>query len=69
MVVLNVDVILIIDNEGLIGQMKDQMMKRFRMRYRGNVSCCLSMNIECNREPHTIDIHQHSDIWRFFAKF
>ena len=68
-VVLYVDDLLIIANEGLIGQIKDQMKKRFRMHDLGSVSFYLSMNIECNREHHTIDIHQHSYIRTIFVKF
>jgi len=56
-VVLYLDDLLIIANKGLIGQIKDQMKKRFRMHDLGSVSCCLGMNIERNREHHTIDIH------------
>ena len=68
-VVLYVDDLLIIANEGLIGQMKDQMSKRFRMHDLGSVSFYLGMNIERNREHHTIDIHQHSYIRTILAKF
>jgi len=68
-VVLYVNDLLIIANEGLIGQIKDQMKKRFRMHDLGSVSCCLGMNIERNREHHTIDIHQHSYIRTILAKF
>jgi len=68
-VVLYVDDHLIIANEGLIGQIKDQMKKRFRMHDLGSVSFYLGMNIECNREHHTIDIHQHSYIRTILAKF
>jgi hypothetical protein len=58
-----------IAHEGLIGQIKDQMKKRFRMHDLGNVSCYLGMNIEWNREHYTIDIHQHSYIRTILAKF
>jgi hypothetical protein len=68
-VVLYVDDLLIIANEGLIGQIKDQMKKRFRMHDLGSVSFYLGMNIERNREHHTIDIHQHSYIRTILAKF
>jgi hypothetical protein len=59
-VVLYVDVLLIIPIECLIEQIKDQMKQRFRMHDLGSVSAYLGMNIERNRENHTIDIHQHS---------
>jgi len=68
-VVLYVDDLLIIANEGLIGQIKDQMKKRFRMHDLGSVSFYLGMNIERNREHHPIDIHQHSYIRTILAKF
>jgi len=68
-VVLYVDDLLIIANEGLIGQIRDQMKKRFRMHDPGSVSLYLSMNIERNREHHIIDIHQHSYIRTILAKF
>ena len=68
-VVLYVDDLLIIANEGLIGQIRDQMKKRFRMHDPGSVSLYLSMNMERNREHHTIDIHQHSYIRTILAKF
>jgi len=68
-VVLYVDDLLIIPNEGLIGQIKDQVKKRFRMHDLGSVSFYLGMNIERNREHHTIDIHQHSYIRTILAKF
>ena len=68
-VVLFVDDLLIIANEGLIGQIKDQIKKRFRMHDLGSVSFYLGMNIEHNREHHTIDIHQHSYIRKILAKF
>jgi hypothetical protein len=68
-VILYVDDLLIIANEGLIGQIKDQMKTRFRMHDLGSVSFYLSMNIERNREHHTIDIHQHSYIRTILAKF
>jgi len=68
-VVLYVDNLLIIANEGLIGQIVNQMKKRFRMHHLGSVSFCLGMNIERNREHHTINIHQHSYIRTILAKF
>jgi len=68
-VVLYIDELLIIANDGLIGQIKDQMKKRFRMHDLGSVSFYLGMNIEHNREYHTIDIHQHSYIRPILAKF
>jgi len=64
-VVLYVDDLLIIANEGLIGQIKDQMKMRFRMHDLWSVSFYLGMNIEPNREHHTFDIHQHSYIRAF----
>jgi len=68
-VVLYVDYLLIIANEGLIGQIKDQIKKRFRMHDLGSISFYLGMNIEPNREHHMIDIHQHSYIRTILAKF
>jgi len=68
-VVLYVDDLLIIANEGLIGQINDQMKKRFWMHDLGSVSFYLSMNIERNGELQTIDIHQHSYIRTILAKF
>jgi len=67
--VLYVDDLLIIANEGIFGQIKDQTKKRFRMHDLGSVSFNLGMNIERNREHHTIDIHQHSYILTILAKF
>jgi hypothetical protein len=67
--VLYVDDLLIIANEGLIRQIKDQMKKRFWMHDLGSVSFYLGMNIERNREHHTIDIHQHSYVRTLLAKF
>ena len=66
---LYVNDLLIIANEGLIGQINDQMMKRFRMNDLGSVSFYLGMNIERNREHHMIDIRQHSYIRTVLAKF
>jgi len=68
-VVLYVDDLLIIANQGLIGKMKNQMKKRFWMHDLGSVSFYLGMNIKCNREHHMIDIHQHSYIQMILAKF
>ena len=68
-VVLYVDDLLIIVNEGLIGKIKDLMKKRFRMHDLGSVSFHLGMNIERNREHHTIVILQHSYIRKSLAKF
>ena len=68
-VVLCVDDLLIIANEDLIGQINDQMKKRFRMHDLGSISYYLGMNIEHNREHHTIDLHQHSYIQSILAKF
>ena len=68
-VVLYVDDLLIIANEGFVGQIKDQMKERFRMHDPGSDSVYLGMIIERNREHHTIDIHQHSYIQTILAKF
>jgi hypothetical protein len=68
-VVLYVDDLLIIANEGVIEQIKGQMKKRFRMHELGSVSFYLGMNIERNREHHTIDIDQHSYIRTILANF
>jgi len=68
-VILYVNDFLIVANEGLIGQIKDQMKKRFRMHDLGSVTFHLSMNIERNREHHTIDIHQPRYIRTIFVKF
>ena len=68
-VVLYVDDLLIMANEGLIGQIKDQMKKRFRMHDLRSVSFYLGMNIKRNREHHMIDIHQHSYIRTILAIF
>ena len=40
--------LLIIVNEDLIGQIRDQMMKKFRMHDLRRVSFNPSMNIKCN---------------------
>jgi hypothetical protein len=58
-VVLYVDDLMIIANDGSIGLIEDQMKKRFRMHDFGSFSFCLGRNIECNQEHHMIDIHQH----------
>ena len=68
-VVHYVEDLLIIANEGLIGQIRDQMKKRFRMHDLSSVSFYLCMNIERNREHHTIDMHQHSYIRTILANF
>jgi hypothetical protein len=67
--VLYVEDLCIIVNDGFIGQIKHQMKKRFRMHDLGSVSIYLGMNIECNREHHTINIHRHSYIGTISAKF
>jgi len=66
---LYVDDLLIFADECLIGQITDQMKKRFQMHDLGRVSFYLGMNLERNQEHHTMDIHQHSYIWKIFAKF
>jgi hypothetical protein len=68
-VVLYVDDLLVIANKGLIGQINDQMKKRFRMHDLGSVSLYLGINIKHNRKHHTIDIHQHSHILPILAQF
>jgi hypothetical protein len=68
-VVLYVDDLLIIANEGLLGHIKDQMKKKFRMHDFGSVAFHLGMKIEHNWEHHTINIHQHSFIWTILVKF
>ena len=68
-VVLYVDDLLIIADEGFIGQIKDQMKKRFRMHDLRSVSLYLGINIECSRELQTIDIHQHSSNLTILEKF
>jgi hypothetical protein len=68
-VCLYVDDLLIIANQAFIGQIKDQMTKRFRMHELWRVSFYLSMNIERNQEHHTINIHQHSYIRTILSKF
>jgi len=68
-VVMYVDDLLISANEGLIGHIKDQMKKRFQMHNLGSVSFYDGINIQSNRENHTIDIHQHSYIRMSLGKF
>jgi hypothetical protein len=68
-VVLYVEDLLIIANEGLIRHIKDRMKKRFRMDDLGSVSFHLGMNIERNREHHTIDMNQLSYIRTILATF
>jgi hypothetical protein len=68
-VVHYVDDLLMIANEGLIGQRKDPMWRMFRMHDLGSVFIYLGMNIQPNREHHTIDIYQHSYIWTILVKF
>jgi hypothetical protein len=68
-VVLYVEDLLIIANEGLIRHIKDRMKKRFRMHDLGSVSFYLGMNIERNREHHTIDVHQLSYVRTILATF
>lgn len=68
-IVMSVDIRLIIANVCFIGPIKNQMKKRFQMYMLPSISCYLSMNIECNREHHTIDIHQQSYIRSILAKF
>jgi hypothetical protein len=67
--VLYVDDLLIISNEGLIGQIKDQMKKTFWMHDLRSVSFYLGMNIQHTREHLTINIHQQSYILTILAKF
>jgi len=68
-VVLYIDDLHIIANEGLIGHIKDQMKKRFRMNDLGSVPFNLGINIERNREHHMVDIHQHCYIRTILARF
>ena len=68
-VVLNIDDLFIIANEGLIVQIRTQMKKMFWLHDLASVLIQIRMNIKCNWEHHTIDIHQHSDIRTIFAKF
>jgi hypothetical protein len=68
-VVLFVDHLVVIANEGLIGEIKDQIRKSFRRDDIGSIACDLGINIEGNREHDTIDIHQQSSICTFLAKF
>jgi hypothetical protein len=64
-----IDDLLIIANEGFIGQIKNQIKKRFRMHDLGSVSFYLGMNIKRNPDLHMIDIHQHSYIRMILAMF
>jgi hypothetical protein len=68
-VVLYLDDLYIIANKNLMGQIKDQMKKRFRMHDRRSVSFYLGMNMERNWEHQMIDIHQHSYSRTILAKF
>jgi hypothetical protein len=68
-VVLYVDDLLIIANQGLIGQIKGQMKKRFRMHDLGSVSIDPGMNIERNPQDHTINIQRYSYFRTILAKF
>jgi hypothetical protein len=67
--VLDFDDLLIIANEGLIGQIKDRMKKMFRMQDLGSFSFYLCMNIECNQEPSKIDLNLYRYIGMILAKF
>jgi len=66
---LYVDDLLIIASQGLIGRIKDQINERFRMHDLGSVSFYLGIDIGCNRELHTIDMHQRSYILTVLVKF
>jgi hypothetical protein len=68
-VILYVEDLPIIANEGLIWQIKNQIKKRFRMHDLGSVAFWLGVNIHCNREHHTMDITQHSNIRTILEKF
>jgi hypothetical protein len=68
-VVMYIDDLLIIANEGSIGQMMRQMKKRFRMHVLRSVSFYLGVNIEHNREHYILDLHQHSYIRAILANF
>jgi len=68
-VLLYIDDLLIIADEGVIGHIKDRLKKRFQTDDLGSVSFYPGMNIERNWVHHTIDIHQHSYIWTILAKF
>jgi hypothetical protein len=68
-IVLYVDDLLIIANEGMIGLIEGQMKKRFRMQDLGSVCLYAGMNIERSRQHHTINLHQHSYIRTILAKF
>jgi hypothetical protein len=68
-VVLYIDYLHIIAHVGWNGHIEYQMKKRFRIQDLGSVSFDLGMNIERNREHHTIDIHQHCYFRMILAKF
>jgi hypothetical protein len=68
-VILYVDDLLIIAIEGLIGQINDEMRKRFWVHNLGGVCLYLGMTIKRNWEHHTTDIHQHSGIRTIIANF
>jgi hypothetical protein len=68
-VVSYINDLLILANECLICQIKDQMLKRFRIHDLGSVYVYLGMNIKCNPEHHTIEIQQHSFIRTILTKF
>jgi hypothetical protein len=68
-VVMYIDDLLIIANEGSIGQMMRQMKKRFWMHVLRSVSFYLGVNIEHNREHYILDLHQHSYIRAILANF
>jgi hypothetical protein len=67
--VLYVNDVLIIGNNGMFGQIKDQMKTRFRMHYLGSVSIYLGMNIGLNWEHLMIDIRQRSYVQTTLEKF
>jgi len=62
-----VDDVLIIANEGLIGQIKDQMKKKFQMYDLGSVFFYLGINFESNCNHHQIDISQRNYIQTILA--
>jgi hypothetical protein len=68
-VVLYVDDLLIIANEGWMGQIKDQMKKLYRLHDLRSVCFYLGINIELTQEHHTIDIHQQSYIRTILANY
>jgi hypothetical protein len=67
-VILYVNDLHIIASKSLIGQIKNQMTKRFWMHDLRSVSCSLCKNLERNREHHTIDINEHSFIQMMLTK-